>query len=65
MKGGMTMAYILFKDRIVEREQLIDIEDRGYQFGDGIYEVIGVYNRKPMLMDEHMERLERSAKERA
>ncbi|MFS8579318.1 MAG: D-amino-acid transaminase, partial [Novibacillus thermophilus] len=37
------MNKILFNDRIIERENVIDIEDRGYQFGDGVYEVIGVY----------------------
>ncbi|MGP4105773.1 D-amino-acid transaminase [Virgibacillus sp. L01] len=54
---------MLFNDRIMDRENVVDIEDRGYQFGDGIYEVIGVYDGKPLMLDEHMERLERSAKE--
>jgi len=57
------MAYMLFNNDIVERSNCVDIEDRGYQFGDGIYEVIGIYSGQPMLMDEHLERLERSAKE--
>lgn len=57
------MNNMLFNDRILQRECVIDIEDRGYQFGDGVYEVIGVYNRRPLMMEEHMERLERSAKE--
>ncbi|SDQ20568.1 D-alanine transaminase [Virgibacillus salinus] len=54
---------MLFNDRIMDRKNLVDIEDRGYQFGDGIYEVIGVYDGKPLMLDEHLERLERSAKE--
>nr|WP_308418974.1 D-amino-acid transaminase [Virgibacillus oceani] len=54
---------MLYNDKIMERENLIDIEDRGYQFGDGIYEVIGVYDGKPLMLDEHLGRLERSAKE--
>ncbi|PAV30857.1 D-amino-acid transaminase [Virgibacillus profundi] len=57
------MTKMLFNDQIMERGNLIDIEDRGYQFGDGIYEVIGVYDGKPLMMDEHLERLERSARE--
>lgn len=57
------METILLNDQFVKRDPLIDIEDRGYQFGDGVYEVIGVYNRMPFMMDEHMERLERSANE--
>ncbi|WP_174614360.1 D-amino-acid transaminase [Virgibacillus ihumii] len=57
------MSKILFNNEIIERENIVDIEDRAYQFGDGIYEVIGVYNGKPLMLDEHMERLERSARE--
>jgi D-amino acid aminotransferase len=46
------------------REQgKVDIEDRGYQFGDGIYEAIAVYNGKMFLLDLHMKRLKRSARE--
>ncbi|OZU88109.1 D-amino-acid transaminase [Virgibacillus indicus] len=57
------MTKMLFNDQIMDRENLIDIEDRAYQFGDGIYEVIGVYDGTPLMLDEHMERLERSADE--
>lgn len=41
-------------------EAAVHIEDRGYQFADGVYEVCGV--RGGLLMDErlHLERLERS-----
>ncbi|WP_232699619.1 D-amino-acid transaminase [Brevibacillus daliensis] len=41
----------------------IQPEDRGYQFGDGIYEVVRVYQGKLYQWDEHLIRLERSAKE--
>jgi D-alanine transaminase len=59
-----TMQYVLMNDKICSRENaIIDIEDRAYQFGDGIYEVIRVYNGSCFMMDEHMSRLERSAKE--
>ncbi|RBW69229.1 D-amino-acid transaminase [Bacillus taeanensis] len=55
---------ILFQDQIIEREEvLIDLEDRGYQFGDGIYEVIRIYDGKPFTLREHLNRLERSADE--
>ncbi|MEN1967476.1 D-amino-acid transaminase [Lentibacillus sp. N15] len=54
---------MLYNDQIVERENRIDIEDRGYQFGDGIYEVIGVYDGSPLMLDEHLQRLQRSAHE--
>lgn len=36
---------VLLDDKIVERNEVkIDMEDRGYQFGDGLYEVIRAYN---------------------
>ncbi|HEU5047395.1 MAG TPA: D-amino-acid transaminase [Rickettsiales bacterium] len=45
------------------QEAQVSIEDRGYQFADGVYEVIAFYNRR--LLDEklHMQRLTRSLKE--
>lgn len=44
-------------------EKVLPIEERGHQFGDGVYEVIRVYNGKPFMLEEHLERLMRSAKE--
>lgn len=38
-----------------------DIEDRGHQFADGVYEVIRVYQGVPFTLSEHLERLVRSA----
>ncbi|MFC2949628.1 D-amino-acid transaminase [Virgibacillus sediminis] len=57
------MSKILFDGQIIDRDNLVDIEDRGYQFGDGVYEVIGVYEGRPFMMDEHLHRLKRSAGE--
>jgi D-alanine transaminase len=34
--------------------------DRGFIFGDGVYEVVPVYHRKPFRVAQHMARLERS-----
>lgn len=34
--------------------------DRGFLFGDGVYEVIPVYSRRPFRLDEHLGRLDRS-----
>src|SRR4051812_23149576 len=39
----------------------IGVEDRGYQFADGVYEVIRLYDGRPFTLREHLERLERSA----
>jgi len=38
----------------------ISVLDRGFIFGDGIYEVVPAYNGKPFRMDEHLARLQRS-----
>ncbi|MFC4078254.1 D-amino-acid transaminase [Salinithrix halophila] len=55
---------ILYNDRFVDRENIqVDIEDRGYQFGDGIYEVIRVYGGNLFCLEPHLKRFARSAKE--
>jgi len=42
-------------------EARVSVEDRGFQFADGVYEVIRLYNGKPFTLHPHLERLERSA----
>lgn len=50
--------YILWNNQIVTRDDVrIDIEDRGYQYGDGLYEVIRVYNGQLFMSKEHLDRL--------
>ncbi len=41
----------------------VNIEDRGYQFGDGIYEVVHLYDGRFIDEDLHLARLERSLRE--
>lgn len=41
-------------------EARVSVLDRGFLFGDGVYEVVSVYDGKPFLLDDHLERLERS-----
>lgn len=41
----------------------IPVLDRGFLFGDGVYEVIPVYGGHPFRLQQHLERLERSLKE--
>jgi len=56
------MSYVLINGEIVERSQAkVDIEDRGYQFGDGVYEVVRIYNGKPFALSEHLDRFYESA----
>ena len=42
-------------------EATVSIEDRGFQFGDGVYEVIRTYRGRPFKLDVHLARLDRSA----
>nr|WP_106780513.1 D-amino-acid transaminase [Lysinibacillus timonensis] len=56
------MGYTLWNDQIVDDSKVVvDKEDRGYQFGDGVYEVIKVYNGEMFTVDEHIDRLYLSA----
>lgn len=41
-------------------EARIPVMDRGFLFGDGVYEVIPVYDRQPFRLDEHLARLQDS-----
>jgi len=44
--------------RIVPRaEAAVSVEDRGFQFGDGLYEVIRAYDGTLFRMDSHLRRL--------
>ncbi|MGQ0547545.1 MAG: D-amino acid aminotransferase [Betaproteobacteria bacterium] len=38
----------------------VPVLDRGFIFGDGVYELVPVYARVPFRLEEHLERLERS-----
>jgi D-alanine transaminase len=42
-------------------EARVSVEDRGFQFADGVYEVVRLYGGRPFTLDEHLARLERSA----
>jgi len=46
-----------------EQEAKVSIFDRGYVFGDGVYEVTAVVDGKLVDYEPHMERLERSLRE--
>lgn len=44
-------------------ERLIGIEDRGFQFGDGVYEVFKYLQKRPLFLPEHYRRLDRGLRE--
>jgi len=35
----------------------VDISDRGFQYGDGVFETIAVANGKPLFLEQHVKRL--------
>lgn len=41
-------------------EARVPVLDRGFIFGDGVYELVPVYSRVPFRLEEHLARLERS-----
>jgi D-alanine transaminase len=43
-----------------QRLAAVNVEDRGYQFGDGVYEVVHVHDGRLIDEDRHLDRLERS-----
>lgn len=58
----MDMNLILHNGEFIREEDLvISKEDRGYQFGDGIYEVIRVYDGDLFTAKEHIDRFYDSA----
>jgi D-alanine transaminase len=48
---------------VPHREATIHIEDRGYQFADGVYEVCEIWNGRIVDETRHLDRLERSLRE--
>jgi D-alanine transaminase len=55
------MALVYLNGRFVdEARATVSIDDRGFLFGDGVYEVVHVYGAQPFAWDRHMKRLARS-----
>jgi len=40
-----------------KEEATVSVLDRGFLFGDGVYEVIPVYAKKPFTLEKHLQRL--------
>ncbi len=52
-----------YKDQWLDIDKiLITANNRGLKFADGIFETILIKENKPVLFDEHLERLEKSSK---
>lgn len=46
-----------------QRLASVNVEDRGYQFGDGVYEVVHLYDGRFIDAERHLDRLDRSLRE--
>lgn len=56
------MALLYLNGEIVDdSEAKVSINDRGFVFADGIYEVIRIFDGKPFELERHLDRLQRSA----
>ena len=54
------MLVYLNGDYVRLADAKVSVLDRGFIFGDGIYDVVPAYNGRPFRMDGHLARLERS-----
>jgi branched-chain amino acid aminotransferase len=55
-------ATIYVNGRITgERDAVIPVLDHGFLYGEGVYEVMRTYRRKPFLYGAHIDRMRRSA----
>ena len=57
----MSLVYLNGEYKPIE-EASVNVLDRGFIFGDGVYEVIPIFNRKIFRFSEHIIRLENSLK---
>ena len=55
---------LLFNGRFTTTdERVLGVEDRGFQFGDAVYEVFKFLGRRPVFLREHHRRMERSLRQ--
>lgn len=58
------MAKVYLNNNLIEQDKaMISPMDRGFLFGDGIYEVIPCYDGKPVGLDLHLARMNRGLSE--
>lgn len=63
MKGSAIKEVVSVNGEISDSNNAaISVLDRGFLYGDSVYEVILTYEKHPFLLDEHLDRLYRSAR---
>ncbi|MGH7256706.1 MAG: aminotransferase class IV, partial [Nitrospirales bacterium] len=54
--------WIFLNDRFVHREEArVSVFDRGFLYGDGVYETLRAYGGRVFMLHQHLERLRRSS----
>jgi branched-chain amino acid aminotransferase len=62
-RSGKLDVWIYLNNRFVqEKEAVVSVFDHGFLYGDGVYETIRSYGNKIFMRDQHLARLQRSAK---
>ncbi len=60
--GNVTPAYVYVNGEVVtEGKATVPVKDRGFLYGDAIFETLRSYNGRPFLLGPHLERLSSSA----
>ncbi len=59
MASSESLVY-LDGEYLPQSEAKVSVLDRGFLFGDGVYEVIPVFGGRPLRLNEHLDRLQRS-----
>jgi D-alanine transaminase len=59
----MSTVVYLNGERVDYENARVSVEDRGFQFGDGIYEVVRVYGGRFFYLDRHLVRMKKGADE--
>jgi len=55
------MSIVYLNEKFIpDNEAFVSVMDRGFLFGDGIYEVIPVYSGQLFRLEQHLDRLQRS-----
>jgi len=64
MMAGAAADVVFLNGQWMPRDRArVPVEDRGFMFADGVYEVVQYYNRRPVAMPRHIDRLRNSLRE--
>lgn len=57
----MVMVVFLNGEFVPEEQAMIPVSDRGFLYGDGLFETARVFNGRPFRLAQHLERMSRGA----